>query len=104
MGDWTPVPWRRVDRKQMLYPLDHDAPHCIIYLFFIIIFSIPFSITFNQSFMKVKKSANFDSQQNNIDGMKGKKNFNTFLEGYSLDQIRWPNEYEHDRKIDNDEH
>ena len=25
MGDWTPVPWRRVDRKQMLYPLDHDA-------------------------------------------------------------------------------
>ena len=26
MGDWTPVPWRREDRKQMLYPLDHDAP------------------------------------------------------------------------------
>ena len=26
MGVRTPVPWRRVDRKQMLYPLDHDAP------------------------------------------------------------------------------
>ena len=25
-GDWTPVSSRRVDRKQMLYPLDHDAP------------------------------------------------------------------------------
>ena len=27
IGVWTPVPWRRVDSKQMLYPLDHDAPH-----------------------------------------------------------------------------
>ena len=26
MGIWIPVPWRRVDRKQMLYPLDHNAP------------------------------------------------------------------------------
>ena len=31
MGIWTPVPWRRVGRKQMLYPLDHDAPHYTTY-------------------------------------------------------------------------
>ena len=23
---WTPVPWRCVDKKQMLYPLDHNTP------------------------------------------------------------------------------
>ena len=86
------------------------TPHIISFTYyFIIIFSIPFLKSFNQSFMKVKKSANFDSQQNNIDGMKGKKNFNTFLEGYSLDRIKmtkwiWPEIGKHDRKIDNDEH
>ena len=25
-GIWSPVPWRHVDRMQMLYPLDHRLP------------------------------------------------------------------------------
>ena len=25
-GMWTLVPWRHVNKKQMLYPLDHNAP------------------------------------------------------------------------------
>ena len=36
MGDGTPVPWRHVDSKQMLYPLDHNAPQVNIMLTFYI--------------------------------------------------------------------